>query len=535
MIETDPFVFDKKEAIKNGDRFPQFVGRYTVCGVDVVFSVTAQIAIGKNTPIAAKTYRYRGVISLRDPCGGGEVLRYFGPYAQSYLQSYCEKNHKTDLTDHAKDRILRVSKNFYSNAQTEEALLREVQEQCRELLAVHGQMVCDRIKMHVTPYTVTPSQAALLYTSPFLIQRHHGAKRKDIAGIQNTTMAYFPQLTQKPMMEFSRKDAAKFVRQHNISDYARNILYHFWSYCIDKHYCVGENPFQRVERKKPTPDGLIRKIEVRQYLTAAERDWLFSLLLQHPDAYACAFALGLWCGLPEAVAMELTWDRIQFRSKSDAIMLLWDTDLGEEFCCATHDLSFALTQQASEILWTWRKYLREQTDEDFSHRRIVEAAEPITKAKLANYIDSVLARMKAAGVAASELLLGDGYAMLQNTYRLMIENECGISDDEGTRRFLQHRPLSDLVTDDHYVAYTGEEAWARQRTILRRIAPQTKCRQTEKALDDTHTQYSPQCRSNRLNLNMEVTLQPGEAIAFRAAHGLESNLSVVKMKKSEKS
>lgn len=531
MVETDSFVFDKKGKIKNGDRFPYFVGQYTVCGVNVHFSVRAQIAIGKNTPIAVKTYRYRGVISLRDPCGDGKVLRYFGSYAQSYLQSYCEKNHKTDLTDSAKDCILRVSKSLYSNAQTEEVLLQEIQEQCRELLAGHGQMVCDRIKMHVTPYAVTPSQAALLYISSFLTHRHHGAKRKAIAGIQNTIMAYFPQLTQKPMVEFSRKEMAKFVRQHNISDYARDILYHFWAYCIDKHYCVGENPFQRVERKKPTPDGLIRKIEVRQYLTAEERDWLFSLLIKYPDAYACAFALGLWCGLPEAAAMELTWDKIQFRSKSDAIMLLRDTDLGEEFCCATHDLSFALTQQAAEILWTRRKNLREQTGEDFSHRRIVEAAEPITKAKLANYIDSVLARMKAASVAPSELPLGGGYAMLLNTYRLMIDNECGISDDEGTRRFLQHRPLSDLVTDDHYVAYIGEEAWARQRTILRRIAPQAKCRQTEKALDDTHTQYSPQYRSNRLNLNMEVTLQPGETMAFRAVHGLESSFSVVKMKK----
>ena len=78
---------------------------------------------------------------------------------------------------------------------------------------------------------------------------------------------------------------------------------------------------------------------------------------------------------------------------------------------------------------------------------------------------------------------------------------------------------------------SAKEAWARQRTILRRIAPQTKCRQTEKVLDGTHTQYSPQYRSNRLNLNIEVTLQPGEAIAFCAAHGLESSLSVVKMKK----
>lgn len=512
---------------KNGDRVPRLSGQYELCRIRVAFSVTDQIPVGGHTEITTPKYRYRGVISLLDPCGDGEVLRLFGPYAKEALQASHEKNGSIH-----EDRILKVSETLYSNAQTEEELLAYIEKRCFALMTSHSRMLCDRMRVQVKPDTVTPTQAAMLYLDSFLNERHPNAKPKSRAIIQNAIMLYYTQLASKPMIQFTQREVAAFVRERKISDNAGNQLYLFWAYCIEKRHCMGENPFRSIPRGKPSAEGLIQSIKVRQYLTPVERDWLFRLLMEHVDACACAFALGLWCGLPQGVAMALTWNRVFFRSKSEGVLSLMDTDLGEAFCCATHNLSFALTEQASEILWTQWKKLREQGK--FSpQQRIV--GESITAAKLANYVDSVFSRLKAAGVAEAELPLSGGYPTLVNTYRMMIDNECDIADDEGTRRFLQHRPLSDLVTDDYYVAYTGEEAWARQRTILRRIAPRRRIRQTVKTLDNGTIQYAPQRSSNRLQLNMSITLQPGESVELRAAHGFEGTLSfdVAEPKESE--
>ena len=103
--------------------------------------------------------------------------------------------------------------------------------------------------------------------------------------------------------------------------------------------------------------------------------------------------------------------------------------------------------------------------------QLIAGDSAITKVTLDSYIDNLVAQMAAAEIESAVRPLKSGYAMLVETYRMMIETECGLQNDEGTKRFLEHRPLSGLVTDDHYVDYTGPEAQDRQRIILQRLAP----------------------------------------------------------------
>ena len=73
-----------------------------------------------------------------------------------------------------------------------------------------------------------------------------------------------------------------------------------------------------------------------------------------------------------------------------------------------------------------------------------------------------MAQMVVLKIGGTAFPSKSGYSVLVETYRMMIELECGIQDDEGTKRFLQHRPMTGLVTDDHYVSYTDAEARDRQ-------------------------------------------------------------------------
>ena len=117
--------------------------------------------------------------------------------------------------------------------------------------------------------------------------------------------------------------------------------------------------------------------------------------------------------------------------------------------------------------------------------------------------------------------------MLENTYRMMIECECGIGEDEGTKRFLQHRSLSGLVTDDHYVSYTDSEALSRQHTILQRTAPAVRHRSTVKVMDSSATEYQPDSSGDCLLLHEKITLMPGESIELCAERGLSGSYRIL--------
>ena len=168
----------------------------------------------------------------------------------------------------------------------------------------------------------------------------------------------------------------------------------------------------------------------------------------------------------------------------------------------------------------------QQEAEDISGQLIVGDS-AITKATLDSYIDNLVAQMAAAEIESAVRPLKSGYAMLVETYRMMIETECGLQNDEGTKRFLEHRPLSGLVTDDHYVDYTGPEAQDRQRIILQRLAPKKNNRVTERRLKDGSAKYTPRSNKECVSLGNKFTLQPGEELYAIADHGSEGQITIL--------
>ena len=160
--------------------------------------------------------------------------------------------------------------------------------------------------------------------------------------------------------------------------------------------------------------------------------------------------------------------------------------------------------------------------------QLIASDSAVTKVTLDSYIDNLVAQMATAEIESAARPLKSGYAMLVETYRMMIETECGLQNDEGTKRFLEHRPLSGLVTDDHYVDYTGPEAQDRQRIILQRLAPKKNNCVTESQLKDGSAKYTPRSNKKCVSLSNKFTLQPGEELYAIADHGSEGQITILK-------
>ena len=135
-----------------------------------------------------------------------------------------------------------------------------------------------------------------------------------------------------------------------------------------------------------------------------------------------------------------------------------------------------------------------------------------------------MAQMVVLKIGGTAFPSKSGYSVLVETYRMMIELECGIQDDEGTKRFLQHRPMTGLVTDDHYVSYTDAEARDRQYMVLKRQAPKKNNSKGKIDLKNGDVRYYPDSNKERLLVCMDVVIQPGECLAIDAGYTIEGKI-----------
>lgn len=518
--DQDFHLYERVDAEK---RMYKYSGYYDFMGIKVVFSVTDQYSFAPKAPVNRVNCRYRGTITIRDPQRNGKVLRRRGEDAARALKDYYRK-HPEEKSDPKTDSdVLKITKTINFNGASAQELAEFIHLKCVKMLEDHRELLVDCIRLHVRPATISPREAAFLYTDLFLKKQHPKAAEKDRSTIRKTIFKFCKRMKNKPMTQFTKREVNKFATEENISDTAKYTLFQFWSYCLERHYCEGNNPFERPTPRKFSPEAQARKSKQKSYLSQAEREYFFQRLNAHPDAYACLAALGLFCGLPIETALKLTWNKIHF-DKDWGWIELMDTDLdGDRFSCATHNYTFAMMPQAYEILHTYRDALEAQGMEDIANKRIAGDA-AITKDSLNQHIENIMLQMINVKIGGTAFPSKSGYSILVETYRMMIELECGIQGDEGTKRFLQHRPMTGLVTDDHYVSYTDSEALERQRMILQRLAPKKNNAKTKRELKNGDVKYYPQNNKERLFVCVDVELQPGEHLAISAGHTMEGKI-----------
>lgn len=515
--------FQLYERVDDEKHMLKYEGSYNFMGVKAVFSVTDQYPFNLKTPSNRVNCRYRGTASIRDPQRNGKVLRLQGEKAACALNDYYMKHPEEKSNPKTDSDVLKIAETINFNGGSAQELAEFIFSKCTKMLEKYQDQLVDCVRLHVQPATISPGEAAYIYTDQFLNKRHAKAAEETRTAIRNTIFKFFKRMENKPMSRFTKREINKFVTTENISDSAKNTLHQFWGYCLERHYCEGDNPFERSTPKKFSPEAQARKSKQKSYLAQSEREYIFQRLKVQPNAYACLVALGLFCGLPIETALELTWDKIHFEKGVGWIELM-DTDLdGDRFTCATHNYSFVMMPQAYEILHKYKETLETQEKCDISHKRI--AGDPaITKVALNKFVETLMAQMVVLKIGGTAFPSKSGYSVLVETYRMMIELECGIQDDEGTKRFLQHRPMTGLVTDDHYVSYTDAEARDRQYMILKRQAPKKNNSKGKIDLKNGDVRYYPDSNKERLLVCMDVEIQPGECLAIDSGYTIEGKI-----------
>ncbi len=105
--------------------------------------------------------------------------------------------------------------------------------------------------------------------------------------MRNTIFGYCKRMENKPMAQFTKREVNKFVSAENVTNTEKNILYHFWNYCLERYYCEGSNPFERPAPKTLSPESQVNKNKIRLSMSLADREYIFRRLRANPNAYAC--------------------------------------------------------------------------------------------------------------------------------------------------------------------------------------------------------------------------------------------------------
>lgn len=155
--------------------------------------------------------------------------------------------------------ILKVTESIYYNEESAEELAEHIYDECIEMLEKYRDLLADRISLRARANTLTPREAAFLYADRFLAKQHPQAAEKTQTAMHNTIFGYCKRMENKPMAQFTKRKVNKFVSAENVTNTEKNILYHFWNYCLERYYCEGSNPFERPAPKTLSPESQVNK------------------------------------------------------------------------------------------------------------------------------------------------------------------------------------------------------------------------------------------------------------------------------------
>ena len=82
--------------------------------------------------------------------------------------------------------ILKVTESIYCNEESAEELAEHIYGECIEMLEKYRDLLADRISLRARANTLTPREAAFLYTDRFLAKQHPQAAEKTRTAMRNT-------------------------------------------------------------------------------------------------------------------------------------------------------------------------------------------------------------------------------------------------------------------------------------------------------------------------------------------------------------
>lgn len=357
-----------------------------------------------------------------------------------------------------------------------DAVKERVAEAALSLLGNHLTEVKRDVELIVTPETITPQMAVLLYADKFFRDCHRKASDKLLDDYRSTLRAVFSRFENKPMSTFSQKDGKAVMDELQPNADKARLIWSFWDYCLVSGLCTGTNPISKPLPKRQSAAAAQAKADRLDILDLATQAALYLLLLAKPDARACGVALMLWGGFSAAEACKFRWRDLLMLSKDFvAVKHHKSQNAG-----ATHNYTRVLFIQAARILFLrYRKLM-----ETYTHNQILDLpivspvhdAKRVLKPNLLNQYGREL--LTQCGVdqqilrASEEWHQAVAARIFINTYASNLIHSCGLDPNSGLYRFMCGKPLTGIVTQDHYNSFSYDGGLETQYAAVRRMAPE---------------------------------------------------------------
>ena len=183
--------FQLYERVDDEKHMLKYEGSYNFMGVKAVFSVTDQYPFNLKTPSNRVNCRYRGTASIRDPQRNGKVLRLQGEKAACALNDYYMKHPEEKSNPKTDSDVLKIAETINFNGESAQELAEFIFSKCTKMLEKYQDQLVDCVRLHVQPATISPGEAAYIYTDQFLNKRHAKAAEETRTAIRNTIFKFF--------------------------------------------------------------------------------------------------------------------------------------------------------------------------------------------------------------------------------------------------------------------------------------------------------------------------------------------------------
>ena len=320
-----------------------------------------------------------------------------------------------------------------------------------------------------------------------------------------------------------------------VSKATRELMHHFWQFCLDNRYCVGNDPFPPETVKQKSPEKLLAKALRPVRLSPEEEDKLYGIVINTPSGPDCGIALQLWGGYAATLACEFCWGDIVWSEDKDYVRIRY---YRPDLAGATHDDTCPLFVCGARVLQARRDQLLDTyTQDQINAMPIVSTVrdpyKPLGADALTQHATMLLRQIGIGNDSLAALHQIDPTSavskrLLLNTYAYAVTTRCVLHNEPGTAQYLLHLSLAGNVSDDHYTSFSTEEGGVHLYAIISAVCPLEYLEPTEKY--EMHPEgtvmwcYRPDNSRQRVGAVGEYRLAPGEELIIKAPHGVTGSV-----------
>lgn len=442
-----------------------------------------------------------------------------------------------------------VRKNIRTATSNLEVIKDAIEKAAKRAYAEHEGLLARKLGNMTAPDTITPAQTYNLYHTQFFDYQYLYKEKpspETFASYRSALKSLCYELPVIPMKDIRRSHIEQLFQKKNTCDFHKGLLRSFWDFCRNNGYCTGEDPFSKpTGKKKRTAETLAQNSVTPESLSLEDCNRVYKRCMEQvtDSGLPCAVALSLFGGFSFDKIGTTTWGDIMFNpSDQDDVRV---QDRNDTAAGATHDRTRPLLIQGARILTSrYHHLLTTHTPNQLADMPVVvqkNAKLRPTATQLTQYCNTILYQ---SGIAVGEYsAIKEGREavskrLFRNTYAHLIDYECGLQKEFGTREYLHGTSLTANTSADHYIGYSSEDGQRAMVELLHRVGPNEEI--PESGVHKLHSGGGsgyicrPAATARLVVLTATVEIPPGGILELSAPHGVSGSLACTYVSPSPK-